>query len=332
MRAMVLTEQGAPLEQRELPKPEPNRGEVLLAVRACGICRTDLHVLDGDGELTEPDLPLVMGHQIVGEVVGFGPDTESSVGLEFGDRVGVPWLGSTCGSCRFCQMERENLCDNGEFTGYDRNGGFAEYCTADPHFCFPIPDGYPDEQVAPLLCAGLIGYRSWRMTGDHVHNVGLYGFGSAAHILCQVLVEQGKDVYAFTRPGDSSAQRFAEDLGAVWAGGSETQPPESLDASIIFAPVGPLVPEALRATRKGGTVVCAGIHMSPIPEFSYDILWGERQLRSVANLTRRDGEFLEIAPEVPVETEVTTFDLTEANEALQALRHGDFNGSGVLTV
>lgn len=332
MRAMVLTEQGAPLEQRELPKPEPKQGEVLLAVRACGICRTDLHVLDGDGELTEPNLPLVMGHQIVGEVVGFGPDTESSTGLEIGDRVGVPWLGSTCGSCRFCQMDRENLCDDGKFTGYDRNGGFAEYCTADPHFCFPIPDGYPDEQVAPLLCAGLIGYRSWRMTGDHVESVGLYGFGSAAHILCQVLVERGKDVYAFTRPGDESAQRFAEDLGAVWAGGSETQPPESLDASIIFAPVGALVPEALRATRKGGTVVCAGIHMSPIPEFPYDILWGERQLRSVANLTRRDGDFLEIAPEVPVETEVTTFDLTDANEALRALRHGDFNGSGVLTI
>lgn len=332
MRAMVLTEQGAPLQERDIPKPTPESDEVLLKVRACGICRTDLHVLDGDGELTDPDLPLVMGHQIVGEVVDFGSDAQRSSDLKVGDRVGVPWLGSTCGDCRFCRMDRENLCDDGQFTGYDLNGGFAEFCTADPHFCFPIPDGYPDEQAAPLLCAGLIGYRSWRMTGDPVDKVGLYGFGSAAHILCQVLVDRGKEIYAFTRPGDESAQEFARSLGASWAGGSETQPPDSLDASIIFAPVGPLVPEALRATRKGGTVVCAGIHMSPIPEFTYDLLWGERQLRSVANLTRRDGDFLQIAPEVPVRTEVTTFDLTEANDALEALRHGDFNGSGVLTL
>jgi propanol-preferring alcohol dehydrogenase len=330
---MVLRQQGAELQLEEVPTPEPGPGEVRLKVSACGICRTDLHVLDGDGELTDPALPLIMGHQIVGVVDAFGnPATADASELSEGDLVGVPWLGSTCGECRFCNMGQENLCDRAEFTGYDRNGGFAEYCTADVNFCFPIPQTYPDRQAAPLLCAGLIGYRSFRKVDERAERIGLYGFGSAAHILCQVLVDRDKDIYAFTRPGDTSAQSFAEDLGATWAGHSEQRPPEALDAAIIFAPVGPLVPEALRSLRKGGEVVCAGIHMSDIPSFPYDILWGERSVESVANLSREDGDFLQIAPQVPVETEVTTFGLEEANEALEALREGDFNGSGVLLI
>ncbi|MFB6264005.1 MAG: zinc-dependent alcohol dehydrogenase family protein [Bradymonadaceae bacterium] len=327
MRAMVFEEAGQPLREREVSKPSPGPGELSLAVRACGICRTDLHVLDGD--LDDPNAPVIPGHQIVGEVEALGPDVEE---YDVGDRVGVPWLGSTCGRCEYCEAGRENLCASAEFTGYHHDGGFAEYAVADSHFCFPIPEGYPDLQAAPLLCAGLIGYRSWRMAARPA-TVGFYGFGSAAHILAQVAQHEGSDVYAFTKPGDEEGQAFARDLGAVWAGGSDEQPPTELDAAIIFAPVGPLVPEALEAVRRGGRVVCAGIHMSDIPSFSYDILWGEREVRSVANLTRRDGvEFLQLAPEVPVETTVTTFSLGEANEALEALRRGDFDGSGVIVV
>ncbi|MFB6350392.1 MAG: zinc-dependent alcohol dehydrogenase family protein, partial [Bradymonadaceae bacterium] len=274
-------------------------------------------------------LPVIPGHQLVGVVEAVG---EAVDGYEVGQHVGVPWLGSTCGECAFCESGRENLCDEAKFTGYDIDGGFAEYTVADAHFCFPIPESYPDLQAAPLLCAGLIGYRSWRKAGNP-ERVGFYGFGSASHILAQVADHEGSEVYAFTRPGDEEGQAFARDLGAVWAGGSDTQPPEPLDAAIIFAPVGDLVPESLRALRKGGRCICAGIHMSEIPSFPYEILWGEREIRSVANLTRRDGvEFLELAPEVPVETEITTFDLGEANEALEALREGTFNGSGVLTI
>ena len=325
MRAMVFEGVGEPLREKDVPRPVAGPDQLLLEVRACGICRTDLHIIDGD--LDEPNLPLIPGHQIVGVVEEIGEDVE---GYDIGDRVGVPWLASTCGECRFCEMGRENLCDNAKFTGYDIDGGFAEWTVADAHFCFPIPEGFPNLQAAPLLCAGLIGYRSWRMAGDP-ETVGFYGFGSAAHILAQIAEYEDADVYAFTRPGDERCQAFARDLGAVWAGGSETQPPVELDAAIIFAPVGPLVPESLRALRKGGRCVCAGIHMSDIPSFPYDILWGEREIRSVANLTRKDGvEFFSLAPKIPVETEVTTFDLTEANEALEALRAGDFHGSGVL--
>jgi propanol-preferring alcohol dehydrogenase len=329
MKAMVLEEQGRSLVEADIERPTPTDDQVLIEVHACGICRTDLHILDGD--LDEPNLPLVMGHQVVGEVVDIGAAVDA---LEVGDRVGVPWLGWTCGHCKYCEMGRENLCENAEFTGYDIDGGFAEYCVADAQFAFPIPEDYPDLQAAPLLCAGLIGYRSWRMLDDdQVERVGFYGFGSAAHILTQVAVHRDKDVYAFTRPGDEESQAFARSLGAVWAGGSDQQPPEQLDAAIIFAPVGPLVPRSLEALRRGGRCVCAGIHMSDIPEFPYDILWGERIVQSVANLTREDGvEFLRVAPEVPVETQVTTFDLTEANEALEALRQGDFDGSAVLVV
>jgi len=325
---MVLHAQREPLRLEDIDTPRPSAGEVLLKVRACGICRTDLHVRDGD--LEEPSLPLVMGHQIVGEVVELGEGVD---GFSAGDRVGVPWLGSTCGHCRYCRMDRENLCDNAEFTGYDRNGGFAEFTVADADFCFPIPDGFDDLQAAPLLCAGLIGYRSWRMIGEDVERVGFYGFGSSAHILAQVAGHFGKEVYAFTRPGDDEGADFARSLGATWAGGSDETPPEELDAAIIFAPVGGLVPTALRHVRKGANVVCAGIHMSDIPSFRYEILWGERVVRSVANLTRQDGvEFLELAPKVPIRTEVTTFALEEANEALEALRNGDFEGSGVLAI
>ena len=331
MRAMVFEGVGEPLREKEVPVPEPEPHQMLLEVRACGICRTDLHIVDWD--LDDPKRPGIPGHQIGGEVREIGGQVD---GYEVGDRVGVPWLGATCGECRFCEMGRENLCDEAQFTGYDIDGGFAEYTTADAHFCFPIPEGYPDLQAAPLLCAGLIGYRSWRKAsaGDGVvDRVGFYGFGSAAHILAQVAEYEETDVYAFTKPGDEEGQQFARQLGAVWAGGSDQQPPDQLDAAILFAPVGELVPESLRALRKGGRCVCAGIHMSEIPSFPYEILWGEREIRSVANLTRNDGvEFLALAPKVPVETEVTTFELTEANEALEALRAGEFHGSGVLTV
>jgi propanol-preferring alcohol dehydrogenase len=315
---MVLERAGKPLVERALARPEPGPGQLLVAVRACGVCRTDLHIVDG--ELDRPKLPLVLGHQIVGTVE------------ETGERVGVPWLGWTDGDCRYCTTERENLCETARFTGYDLDGGYAECAVADERFCFPIPDGYSDAQAAPLLCAGLIGYRSLRLAGDG-ERLGLYGFGSSAHIIIQVARHQGRRVFVFTRPGDDDGQRFARELGADWAGGSEETPPVELDAAIIFAPVGALVPVALRATAKGGTVVCAGIHMSDVPTFPYELLWGERVVRSVANLSRRDGEeFLALAPQVPVRTEVELFPLEQANEALDRLRAGHIRGSAVLEV
>ncbi|MFZ5640683.1 MAG: zinc-dependent alcohol dehydrogenase family protein [Bacillota bacterium] len=327
MLAMVLDAPGKPLRAADVPVPVAGPGQVLLRVLACGLCRTDLHIVDG--ELTEPKLPLIPGHQIVGMVEACGEGVE---GFIKGDRVGVPWLGSTCNACRHCRSGRENLCDHARFTGYQLNGGYAEYTVADHRFCFPIPEGYPDLQAAPLLCAGLIGYRSLVMAGD-AERLGIYGFGAAAHIVAQVARYQGRQVYAFTRPGDTEAQRFARDMGAVWAGESHTAPPEELDAAIIFAPDGALVPAALRAVGKGGVVVCGGIHMSDIPAFPYEILWGERVVRSVANLTRRDGEeFLALAPKVPVRTEVQPFPLTAANEALDALRSGRVRGAAVLVV
>jgi alcohol dehydrogenase, propanol-preferring len=316
MRAMVLEASGRRLEVRELPKPKPRDGELLLRVRACAVCRTDLHIVDG--ELTQPKLPLVLGHMIVGEVAG-----------EL-RRVGVPWLGWTDGDCRYCRAGLENLCDGAQFTGYDRDGGFAEFVVADERFCFALPDEYSDLEVAPLLCSGLIGYRALTFTGD-AERLGLYGFGASAHIIVQVARHQGRRVFAFTRPGDADGQAFARDLGVEWAGGSDELPPEQLDAAIIFAPVGALVPVALRAVRKAGSVVCAGIHMSDIPEFPYELLWGERVVRSVANLSRRDGEeFLALAPRVPVRTQVRSFALEEANEAIDHLRRGEVHGSAVL--
>jgi propanol-preferring alcohol dehydrogenase len=327
MRAMVLDAPKTPLRPADLPVPEPAAGQALLRVHACAVCRTDLHVLDG--ELPRPKLPLVLGHQIVGTVVRMG---NGEARFRTGDRVGVPWLGWTDGTCEYCRSGRENLCDRARFTGYDVDGGYAEYAVADQRFCFPIPAGYPDLDAAPLLCGGLIGYRALRMTGE-ARRLGLYGFGSAAHMIVQVARWQGRRVFAFTSPGDTDAQRFARDLGAEWAGGSLEPPPEPLDAAIIFAPVGPLVPAALRALAKGGTVVCAGIHMSDIPAFPYDILWDERTVRSVANLTRQDGEdFLALAPKVPVRTETHTFPLRAANEALDALRRGRVRGTAVLVL
>ena len=323
MRAMVLDRPGEPLRPAELPEPEPGPGQVLVRVHACGVCRTDLHVRDG--ELPDPKLPLVLGHEIVGTVAA-GSDAFTP-----GRRVGVPWLGWTCGECRYCLSGRENLCDRARFTGYTLDGGYAELCTADERYCFPLPDGYPDVQAAPLLCAGLIGYRAYRMTGEAA-TVGFYGFGAAAHILCQLAVWETRRVFALTRPGDEPAQELARSLGAAWAG-SVGEQPEPLDAAIVFAPAGELVPAALEAVRKGGTVVCAGIHMSDIPSFRYDLLWGERAVRSVANLTRRDGEeFLRLAPQVPIRTEVELFPLEEANEALAKLRAGDVRGAAVITV
>jgi propanol-preferring alcohol dehydrogenase len=324
MRAMVLESAGTLLRSVELPDPEPGPGQALLRVRACGVCRTDLHIVDGD--LEEPKLPLVPGHQIVGEVLrGSGRFREE-------DHVGVPWLGWTCGECRYCLAGQENLCDRARFTGYDVDGGYAELAVADEHFCFPIPEGYADEQAAPLLCAGLIGYRSLRLAGD-AEALGLYGFGASAHIVCQVAVAQGRRVFAGTRAGDEETQAFARSLGAVWAGDAAEGPPEELDAVIVFAPVGALVPAALRAVRKGGSVVCAGIHMSDIPQFPYELLWGERVVRSVANLTRTDGEeFLALSPTVPVRTEVETFPLEDANEALRRLRAGELRGAAVLVL
>ncbi|MCL6638315.1 MAG: zinc-dependent alcohol dehydrogenase family protein [Firmicutes bacterium] len=327
MRAMILDTPGRPLRAAEVPVPVPGPEEVLLRVHVCGLCRTDLHI--ADGELTEPKLPLIPGHQIVGTVVAAGRRVK---GFAAGTRVGVPWLGSTCNTCRYCRSGRENLCDRARFTGYHIDGGFAEYAVADYRFCFPIPEGCPDLQAAPLLCAGLIGYRSLVMAGD-APRLGIYGFGAAAHIVVQVARYQGRQVYAFTRPGDGEAQRFALEMGAVWAGASGEQPPEELDAAIIFAPGGELVPAALKALAKGGVVVCGGIHMSDIPSFPYEILWGERVVRSVANLTRRDGEeFLTLAPRIPVRTEVQPFLLSEANEALSALREGRIRGAAVLVV
>ncbi|MBO9405003.1 MAG: zinc-dependent alcohol dehydrogenase family protein [Thermomicrobium sp.] len=327
MRAMVLERPGQPLVLQELPVPEPGPGQVLLRIRACGVCRTDLHIVAG--ELPGPKLPLVLGHQIVGEVVRAGPGANRFVP---GQRVGVPWLGWTCGECRYCRSGRENLCDRARFTGYTLDGGFAEYTVADERYCFPIPAGYPDEQAAPLLCAGLIGYRALRFAGE-AQRLGFYGFGAAAHILTQVAVWQGRTVYAFTRPGDLESQVFARELGAVWAGGSDEAPPEQLEAALIFAPVGALVPQALRAVEKGGIVVCAGIHLSDIPSFPYAWLWEERVIRSVANLTRQDGEaFLSLAPRVPVRTAVQLYRLEEANRALDDLRHGRIRGAAVLVI
>ena len=327
MRAMILRTSGEPLQMAMVAVSEPGPEQVLLRVHACAVCRTDLHVVDG--ELPNPKLPLIPGHQIVGRVVRSGELVDRFVA---GDRVGVPWLGSTDNTCRYCLTDRENLCANARFTGYQIDGGYAEYALAEHRFCFPIPEGYPDLQAAPLLCAGLIGYRSLRMTGE-AERLGLYGFGAAAHIIAQVALHQGRKVYAFTSPGDREAQQFALKLGATWAGDSTQPPPEELDAAIIFAPVGALVPAALRAIAKGGVVVCAGIHMSDIPSFPYEILWGERTVRSVANLTRRDGEeFLALAPRVPVHTEVVSFPLEEANKALSALRAGEIQGAAVLVV
>ncbi|HEX8066753.1 MAG TPA: zinc-dependent alcohol dehydrogenase family protein [Thermoleophilaceae bacterium] len=322
---MVLDRPHEPLRLRELPDPEPGRGQVLIAVHACGVCRTDLHVVDG--ELAEPKLPLVPGHQIVGRVLAAGPGAER---LAVGDRVGVPWLGWTCGECRYCRSGRENLCERARFTGYDTDGGFAERTVADERFAFAVPAGYPDAQAAPLLCAGLIGHRALAMAGD-AERLGLYGFGAAAHIVCQVARHQGRRVFAFVREGDERARELALELGAEWAGGSGGPPPEELDAALIFAPAGELVPAALRAVARGGTVVCAGIHMSDVPSFPYELLWGERTLRSVANLTRRDGEaFMELAPRVPVRTEVEPYPLEAAGEALDRLRAGDVRGAAVV--
>jgi propanol-preferring alcohol dehydrogenase len=324
---MIFSGAGRPLREAELAKPEPGPAQVRLQVQACAVCRTDLHIVDG--ELPEPKLPLVPGHQIVGLVSGAGKDASR---FSPGERVGVPWLGWTDGTCRFCRSGRENLCDRARFTGYQIDGGFAEETVADERYCLRVPESYSDVQVAPLLCAGLIGYRSLKMAGD-AERLGLYGFGASAHIVAQVARWQGRRVFAFTRAGDEEGQRFARSLGAEWAGSSTERPPEELDAAIIFAPVGELVPVALASIAKGGVVVCAGIHMSEIPAFSYDLLWGERALRSVANLTREDGEeFMELAPQVPVRTETREFRLEEANEALQHLRAGELRGAAVLKV
>ena len=327
MRAMVLESAGQPLRAVELPDPAPAPGQVLIAVHACGVCRTDLHILDG--ELEQPKLPLVPGHQIVGTVCGVG---EGAARYAIGERVGVPWLGWTCGECRYCLGGHENLCDRARFTGYDLDGGYAELAVADERFCFPIPAGYPDEQAAPLLCAGLIGYRALRLVGE-AERIGFYGFGASAHILCQVAVHQGRRVFAFTREGDEEGQAFARSLGAEWAGSSAEEPPEELDGAIVFAAAGELMPAALRVSAKAARVISARIHRSDIPSFPYEILWEERVLGSVANLTRADGEeFLDLAPRVPVRTEVTSYPLEAANSALEDLRAGRFRGAAVLQV
>jgi propanol-preferring alcohol dehydrogenase len=327
MRAMLLERQREPLRAADLPDPSPGNGQLLLEVAACGVCRTDLHIVGGD--LTEPKLPLVLGHQIVGRVVEAGEGAER---FSAGDRVGVPWLGWTCGECRYCRSGRENLCDRARFTGYDIDGGYAELAVADERFCFPIPAGYSDEQAAPLLCAGLIGYRAMRLVGD-AERIGFYGFGASAHILCQLAVHQGRRVFVFTREGDVEGQEFARRLGAEWAGASTEAPPEEIDGAIVFAPVGALMPAALRVSAKGARVISAGIHMSEIPAFPYEILWGERALGSVANLTRRDGEeLLELAPQVPVRTEVHVFPLEEADAALESIRSGALRGAAVLRI
>jgi propanol-preferring alcohol dehydrogenase len=324
---MVLEHAGRPLQLKDIGVPVPGPNQVLIRVHACGVCRTDLHVCDG--ELNHPKLPLVPGHEIVGEVVSCGAGISD---LAVGMRIGVPWLGHTCGVCHYCKRGAENLCDRAVFTGYQVDGGYAEYTVADARFCFRLSDEQADAEAAPLLCAGLIGYRALRMAGD-ARRLGLYGFGAAAHIVAQVAAAEGREIYAFTRPGDIAAQEFATQLGAVWAGDSDQAPPQRLDAAILFAPVGALVPAALRAVDKGGVVVCAGIHMSEIPAFPYDILWGERMVRSVANLTRRDGvEFFELAPKVPVHTRVETFPLEQANEALNRLRSGEVTGAAVLVM
>ncbi|HEU4345032.1 MAG TPA: zinc-dependent alcohol dehydrogenase family protein [Candidatus Binatia bacterium] len=325
MRAMLFEKVGQPLRKAELPVPKPAAGQVLIRVHACGVCRTDLHVVDG--ELTRPKLPLIPGHEIVGTVQEKGEGAER---FDIGDRVGVPWLGWSCGECSYCLWSQENLCDKARFTGYTIDGGYADYTVADQRFCFRIPDLYSVTEAAPLLCAGLIGYRSLVKAGDG-KRLGIYGFGAAAHIIAQVARYQNRDIYAFTRPGDKQAERFARGLGALWTGASNDLPPVKLDAAIIFAPVGDLVPQALRAVGKGGIVVCGGIHMSDIPSFPYSLLWQERSICSVANLTRRDGEeFLALAPRVPVRTEIQVFSLEQANEALERLRSGKIQGAGVL--
>jgi propanol-preferring alcohol dehydrogenase len=327
MKAMVLDATGRPLRQAEVPRPVPGEDEVLLKVSACGVCRTDLHVLDGD--LPQPKLPLILGHEIVGVVVSKGAHVER---FAIGQRLGVPWLGHSCGHCRYCASGRENLCDAALFTGYTLDGGYAEYKVANQRYCFPLPEGYTDAEAAPLLCAGLIGYRALLAAGD-AERLGIYGFGAAAHIIAQVARAQGRKVFAFTRPEDVAAQRFAIDLGATWAGDSAAAPPEEMDAAIIFAPVGALITQALQHVAKGGTVVCAGIHMSDVPGFPYSILWGERTVRSIANLTRRDGEeFLDLAPKLGIRTEVESFRLESANEALDRLRQGKVHGAAVLVM
>ncbi len=324
---MVLEKRSTPLVLKELEIPTPNANQVLIKVKACAVCRTDLHILDG--ELKEPKLPLVLGHEIVGEIVELGNKVK---GLKTGDLIGVPWLGESCDTCRFCKSGKENLCDSAKFTGYQIDGGYAEYAVANSKYCFKMPKDYSAINTAPLLCAGLIGYRSYKMTGKS-EKIGLYGFGAAAHIIAQVAVFEGKELYAFTKPGDADTQNFALTLGCKWAGDSDKLPPDELDSAIIFAPAGSLVPAALKAVSKGGTVVCAGIHMSDIPSFSYDLLWGEREIKSVANLTRKDGEeFFNIAPKVPVKTEVETFALEQANGALEKLRNGKIIGAAVLVM
>jgi propanol-preferring alcohol dehydrogenase len=328
MKAMLFEGVGKPLKMTELPIPHPGEGQVLLKVQACGVCHTDLHIVDG--ELNKPRLPLVLGHQIVGTVVHAGSGANR---FHPGERVGVPWLGGTDGTCSYCERGQENLCDHPTFTGYDINGGFAEYTTADERFCFPISPSYTDTEAAPLLCAGLIGYRTYRMAGKDARTLGIYGFGAAAHIISQVAKYEGRQVYAFTRPGDTSAQKFALKLGVDWAGDSTQAPPEKLDAALVFAPVGPLVVSALKATNKGGVVVCGGIHMSDIPAFPYNLLWEERVIRSVANLTRQDGEeFLALALKVPIKTDVTIYPLEQAEQALARLRNGDLVGAVVLNI
>ena len=328
MRAMLLDEPGRSLRLEEIPIPSPAKGQVLLKVRACGVCHTDLHIIDG--ELPQPKLPLVLGHQIVGTVVDTGSGANR---FHSGERVGVPWLGATDGTCLYCRRGQENLCEHPTFTGYHIDGGFAEFTLADERFCFALPPPYSDIEAAPLLCAGLIGYRTYRLAGDQLESIGIYGFGAAAHIITQVAKFEGRKVFAFTRPGDKPAQDFALRQGADWAGDSDREPPETLDAALIFAPVGSLVVAALKATHKGGVVVCGGIHMSDIPSFPYNLLWEERVIRSVANLTRKDGEeFLELAPRVPVKTEVTVFPLERAGEALEHLRDGRFVGAAVVKV
>ena len=324
---MVFEKTGTRLVLRDVPKPKSGSGQLLVRVNACAVCRTDLHVVDG--ELPDPKLPLILGHQIVGRVEQIGANTG---GFSMGDRVGIPWLGWTDGDCAYCRSNRENLCDRAKFTGYNIDGGYAEFTVADARYCFHLPDEYNDVDAAPLLCAGMLGYRSYRKAGD-AHRLGIYGFGNAAHLIAQVARYQKKEIYAFTRPGDKAGQESARSLGAIWAGGSDEAPPEKLDAAIIFAPVGALVPAALRALAKGGVVVCGGIHMSDIPSFPYVDLWQERAITSVANLTRRDGEeFLKIAPRVPVKTKVETFSLEEANTALEKFRAGKLDGNAVLKV
>jgi len=324
---MVLNEPKRPLELRDVPKPKPGRGQLLVRVSTCAVCRTDLHVLDG--ELPDPKLPLILGHQIVGRVEEIGAETSN---FAIGDRVGIPWLGWTDGNCSYCRSGRENLCDNARFTGYTVDGGYAEFTVADARYCFHLPERYNDIEVAPLLCAGLIGYRSYRKTGD-ARRLGLYGFGNAAHLIAQIAIYEGRELFGFTRPGDKSTQQAAKELGAVWAGGSEEMPPEKLDAAIIFASAGPLVPAALRALAKGGVVVCGGIHMTDIPSFPYAEVWEERVITSVANLTRRDGdEFFEIAPRVPVRTHTETFVLEQANTALDLFRAGKLSATAVLKI